>query len=155
MDIINHYEKRFKTEIIQFPHPAAIDFIRSGRRMNFGDAEKFARKKTGETWLLSGIRKNDSFSRRGMIAGSDNGIDYKQKKAYPIMNWTDKEVMFYIKQNKLPLPVDYRHGVKHEFNTLTVEFLNFLKHHYPDDFKRCLKIYPFLEIKLKRAEMYE
>ena len=82
------------------------------KKLKQGDIESFIRNKFNIKWLAYGYRKTDSLERRGILKNVINGIDEKYNKLYPITDWSAKDVMKYIKNEKLLLPIDYNYGFR-------------------------------------------
>jgi 3'-phosphoadenosine 5'-phosphosulfate sulfotransferase (PAPS reductase)/FAD synthetase len=116
--------------------------------------EAVIRQKYGAKYLAQGIRKQDSMARRGMLANLPYGVDERNGKLYPIAEWTTKQVMSYIKMNKLMLPVEYSMGQNRDFYIPNAEGMLFLKNNFPEDYNKVIAVFPQLESMSKRVEMY-
>jgi sulfate adenylyltransferase subunit 2 len=53
--------------------------------------------------------------------------------------------MSYIKLHKLPLPIEYQHGWKHDFSVPDIDGLVYLKNNFPDDYRKVIAEFPRLE----------
>jgi len=142
--IIDHYEKRWNVKIHQQPHYGTLS-MKTGKKHKMGDIERGLRVKFDISYIAQGIRRDESVARRGQLAHLPYGIDEKYKKLYPIANFSAKDVMAYIKLNKLPLPVEYSHGFKHDLSVPDVDALVYLKHNFPNDYKKVIDDFPQLE----------
>jgi len=134
--IIEHYEKRWNIKIHQQPHFGTLS-LKIGKKYKMADIDI--------SYIAQGVRRDESLARRGMLAHLPYGIDEKYKKLYPIADFSAKDVMAYIKLNKLPLPAEYSHGWKHDFSVPDVDGLVYLKNNFPNDYKKVIAEFPQLE----------
>jgi len=142
--IIDHYESRWHVRIHQQPHYGALS-LKTGKRHKMGDIERGLRVKYDISYIAQGIRRDESVARRGQLAHLPHGIDEKYRKVYPIADFSAKDVMAYIKLNRLPLPMEYSHGLKHDFSVPDVDLLVYLKNNFPADYKKVIAEFPHLE----------
>jgi len=142
--IIEHYEERWNIRIHQQPHFGKLS-LKTGKKYKMADIEHGLRAKFDISYIAQGIRRDESIARRGMLKHLPHGIDEKYKKLYPIADFSAKDVMSYIKFNKLPLPVEYSHGWKHDFSVPDVDGLVYLKNNFPNDYKKVIAEFPHLE----------
>lgn len=159
---LRYYEKRYKTEIIRIPHFETSDFYRYGtfrpadpyvRIVSITEEYDYLRLKTGADWIACGERISDSIVRRAMIKNSGS-VDHKRGRLYPIAEWNKKEVLHYIKMNKLYLsPENKKLGFS--FRSLAGEELAAIKRMYPADYEKILHYYPLAGAAVKRFETYE
>lgn len=116
------------------------------------DTYEYLRQKTGIHWIAAGERCADSIVRNAMIKKSGS-IDYKRGRFYPLAYWKKNEVIHYIKYKKLYLsPEQKRLGFS--FRSLAGSELAIIKEHYPRDYEKILKVYPFAEAGVKRFLEY-
>jgi len=142
--IIEHYEKRWNIKIHQQPDFTNLS-LKTGKKYKMSDIERGLRAKFNISYIAQGVRRDESMARRGMLAHLPYGIDEKYKKLYPIADFSAKDVMSYIKLNKLPIPVEYSHGWKHDFSTPNVDGLIYLKNNFPNDYKKVIAEFPHLQ----------
>jgi 3'-phosphoadenosine 5'-phosphosulfate sulfotransferase (PAPS reductase)/FAD synthetase len=145
--IIEHYEKRWKIKIHQQPHFDSMA-LKTGKKYKMADIEHGLRAKFNISYIAQGVRRDESMARRGMLAHLPYGIDEKYKKLYPVVDFSAKDIMAYIKLNKLPLPVEYSHGWKHDFSVPDVDGLVYLKNNFPNDYKKVIAEFPQLEARV-------
>lgn len=163
--IIRWCERRYKIEVDYFPHwtlGLAYKYAiymphRTGtdqwRDMKQVDVENAARQKTGAEWLAMGHRMTDSIERVAMLKGIA-GIDTVGRRVYPLWRWNEAAVVAYMRMKKLPRPPKLTilkrsmSGVSFEEDTLL-----FLRDHFPDDYAKILKVFPYADAKLARFEM--
>jgi len=153
-EILKYYENRFNIKIHQIPHNElmthqAKSYDKKGKKSyKMGDMEDIIRRKFNVEWLIYGYKKQDFLTRR--IQLNQTGlIDDKYKKLYPVGNWTDKEIFYYLEKNKLPLPIEYNYGFNN-IDTYKGDALLFVYNNYPDDFKKIQAQYPFIGAELLR-----
>jgi 3'-phosphoadenosine 5'-phosphosulfate sulfotransferase (PAPS reductase)/FAD synthetase len=145
--IIDHYEKRWNIKIHQQPHFTPLS-LKTGKKYKMADIERGLRAKFNISYIAQGVRRDESMARRGMLAHLPYGIDEKYKKLYPIADFSAKDVMAYTKLNKLPLPVEYSHGLKHDFSVPDVDMLIYLKNNFPNDYQKVVAEFPQLEARV-------
>jgi hypothetical protein len=102
--ILQHYEKRYGISIDRLPDSSYI-FLKTGKKHTLAHIEADIRYKYDISYLASGMRRDETFSRRGQLAHIPSGIDEKYKKLYPVINFTKKDILSYVKLHKLPMPI--------------------------------------------------
>jgi 3'-phosphoadenosine 5'-phosphosulfate sulfotransferase (PAPS reductase)/FAD synthetase len=142
--IIDYYETYWHIKIHQQPDPTSLS-MKTGKKYRLADVEHGLRAKYNISYIAQGIRRNESMARRGMLAHLPYGIDERNKKLYPIADFSDKMVMSYVKLHKLPLPIEYNHGAKHDFSVPDVDDLVYLKNNFPNDYRKVIEEFPHLE----------
>ena len=142
--IIDYYERLWHIEIRQEPHYGALS-LKTGKKYKMSDIEHGLRKQFDISYIAQGIRRDESLARRGMLAHLPDGIDERNKKVYPIADYSAKQVMTYCKLNRLMLPVEYQHGWKHDFSVPDIEGLVYLKNNFPSDYAKVINEFPSLD----------
>ena len=156
---LQYYEKKHGIKVLRLPHPDVCEFFHYGSFrpgdptfpiMSFNEVFHHIRVETGIYWIACGERAKDSLFRLGLmnIAGS---IDENKGRFYPLAQWNKKEVLAYIKKNKLKLG-DESKILGSSFWGLHGKCLIEIKKHFPDDYARILNLYPFAEAGVKREE---
>lgn len=143
--LLRYYEKRWDCKIHRRPSFESLNLIQKDKKYKMADIEAGLRAEFDISWIAQGIRKDESLARRGMLAHLPFGIDEKYKKVYPISDWSAKKVLSYCKLNKLPLPVEYQHGLKHDFYIPDAQLLLYLKNNFNKDYKKVIETFPQLE----------
>lgn len=155
------YEKKYQTEIIRIPHMDVSEFFRYGSfrppddtfpLVSINDIYHYLRLQTDIWWIAAGERINDSIVRRAMIKKSGS-IDTQRGRIYPVVMWKKREVIDYIKYHKLYLGEDSR-KLGFSFKSLWGKELAMLKEHFPDDYEKVIRQYPFAEAGVRRFEQY-
>ncbi|MCL1995556.1 MAG: phosphoadenosine phosphosulfate reductase family protein [Defluviitaleaceae bacterium] len=152
-----YYQKRYNTEILQLPHPATVDMLRTGSlserhanmvKVSFNDAYNYARNYFDIGWIASGIRISDSIFRSSMIKNSGT-IDHKRKIIYPVARWRKKDILEYIKRNRLIL--DRFSQIKgNSFGGFIKSELDVIVQHFPQDWQKIKEYFPYVEVMLRQ-----
>ena len=159
--MLRRYEDKYNTEIIRIPHFECSDFLKYGSFtmadwnvdiVGITDTYEYLRQKTGIYWIAAGERCADSIVRNAMIKKSGS-IDYKRGRFYPLAYWKKNEVLHYIKQKKLYLSPEQK-TLGFSFRSLAGCELAVIKEHYPEDYEKILKVYPFAGAYVERYEIY-
>lgn len=159
--MLRWYEKKYKTEIIRIPHFEVSEFLKYGsftvyddnvEIVRINDTYNYMREKTGIHWIAAGERCADSIVRNAMIKHSGS-IDYKRGRFYPIAYWSKKEILEYIKYKKLYLSPEQK-KLGFSFRSLDGSELTIVKEHYPKDYEKILKVYPFAGAGVERYQRY-
>jgi len=159
--MLRRYEERYNTEIIRLPHFEASNFLKYGSFTQFdmnvdivgiNDTYAYLRQETGIHWIAAGERCADSIVRNAMIKKSGS-IDYQRGRFYPLAYWKKQEVLQYIKYKKLYLSPEQK-KIGFSFRSLAGNEVAVIKEMYPDDYKKILKVYPFIGAGVKRFGEY-
>ncbi len=144
-------EKYPKVKLIQVPHWNLTYILKSGmyctpspniKLMKLADIDKSIRLKTGINYSFLGMKKADSLNRRLMLNTYENGIN--EGKCYPLQNWTNKDVLAYMKSKNLPQPVRYSSKASGGVG-FNLDCFLYLREHYPGDLKKILQAFPMSE----------
>lgn len=155
------YEKKYQIEIMRIPHMDVCEFFHYGsfRPCDFSfpivsinDIYKYVRLENDMWWIAAGERIDDSIVRRAMMKKSGS-IDVQRGRLYPVSAWKKREIMDYIKFHNLYLGQDSR-KLGFSYCSLWGKELSMLKQHFPDDYQKVLKLYPFAAAGVKRFEEY-
>lgn len=158
---LRKYERRYNIKIIRLPHFEVSNFMRYGtfrppdefvKIVSITEIYDYLRIETGINWIAAGERAADSIVRNAMIKKSGS-IDINRGRFYPLAHWKKKDVMQYIKQNKLYLPKDSRE-LGFSFRSLAGSELSVIKNAYPNDYEKILKLYPLASAAVERFEKY-
>jgi len=155
-------ERKYDVQIHRWPSHHALNNMRKNVYMNNlisnekmpriyqVDTERSIRRKTGIRWLCYGMRMQDSLQRRAMIS-SLGVVDTTGKRVYPIYRWHNDDVYAYLRATKTPIPCMY--GSKLSANvSFEPHTLLYLNEHYPDDFNKMAKVFPFVKAQVARHE---
>ena len=142
---IQYAEKKYSNVIFyQTPHYCLNSFVKNGylgikkdskiQKNTVSKIDDKFRLILGVNYSVYGFKKTDGITRRFMLNDTDNGINAKTNKCYPLMNLKNKDVLRYINENNLIQPFNY--GTlkpSSGCDISTPEFLYYLKNKYPDD----------------------
>jgi len=151
--ILTYYEKRYGHEIERIAHPDCAYLVNNRvktRKLRISDVEKMLRSDFESDWIAWGYRKAESLERRGQLALAPQGIDWKYRKLFPIAEWSRRHVEAWVRDRRLLIPPEYRHGFR-DINTFKGESLLYIFRNYPDDYARIVAMYPDVEGELMRA----
>lgn len=155
------YEKKYQTEIIRIPHMDVSEFFHYGSFrisdssfpiVSINDIYQYIRLQTDTWWIAAGERIDDSIVRRAMMKKSGS-IDVQRGRIYPVLAWKKREIIDYIKFHNLYLGQDSK-KLGFSFKSLWGKELAMLKHYFPQDYEKILRLYPFAAAGVKRYEDY-
>lgn len=139
-------------EFVQVPHWNLSHILRSGlccvpnpkvKLLKLADVEKSMKLKYGIDYVLYGMKKADSMNRRIML--NRMGFPYEQNGAcYPLADWTQKEILSYMRQRKLPEPIRYSKKASGGVG-LNIECFLWLRENNPEDLKKIVNVFPMAE----------
>lgn len=137
-----------KIRIVQVPHWNLTYILRSGmfctpnpniKLMKLADIDKSIKLQTGVVHSFLGMKKADSLNRRLMLNGYENGQN--NGLVYPLQDWTNKDVLAYIKSKGLPQPVRYSKKASGGIG-FNIDCFLWLRENYPEDLKKILQAFP-------------
>lgn len=146
------FEQQYNTKILRVPHFEDSEFYRYGSFrepdetvpiVKINDIYNEIRSQTGAYWIMGGEKIADSIVRRPMLKGS-GCIDEGRGRFYPLIDWRKRDVLQYIKLNKLYLP-RFQRELGFSFHSLAGKELSVIKRIYPDDYQRILQFFPEAE----------
>lgn len=112
--------------------------------IKLADVVRSIRLKTGIEYVFLGMKKADSMNRRLMLARFEEDDYISNGQAYPLAEWTQKEVLSYMKFHGIPEPV--RYSLKASSGTgFNVDCFLWLRKNFPDDLQRIYKVFPMSE----------
>jgi sulfate adenylyltransferase subunit 2 len=167
LDHINKYikyaEVTYDVKFIQVPHYCLPSMMRSGhlgikrvekiKNITLSHITESVRMKSGIEWCFFGFKQSDSLNRRCMLRTYEGNTISPTKKAYPLSEWKNRDVLAYIKQNRLISPINY--GGKTQSSGTDIEDINFLlwcKKHYPVDYRKIIEMFPLADMKIFEYE---
>ena len=135
-------------EFVEIPHWNLSYILRSGlycvpnpkvRLIKLADVIHTMKLKYRINTVFLGMKKADSMNRRLMLKGYQ---DYqKNGNVYPLAEWTQREILAYMRQNRLPKPVQYSKKASGGVG-FNPECFIWLKQNYPQDLDKILKAFP-------------
>lgn len=153
---MNWAKRKYNVEFIQLPHFCNYTYIKAGymgikqdktiKTYNLSNITDIARKKTGIDWVIFGMKQSDGLNRRIMLRGYYlNAVNEKSRKAYPLSEWSNKDVIAYIELNNLIRPIKYNSDRSQGFEPSNINYLLFLKNNYPNDLKKLISVFPMAQ----------
>ena len=139
-------------EFVEVPHWTLTYLFRGGvyceprkvKVMKLRDVVDSVKRKYGIEYVFLGMKKADSLNRRLMLKGYEPTYENKGL-VYPLADWTQKEVLTYMRQHHLPAPVRYSlkaaGGVG--FNE---ECFLWLRENCPQDLEKIYQVFPLSRI---------
>jgi len=138
-----------KIELIQIPHWNLTYILKSGmycvpnpkvKLLKLADVVKSMKLKYGIDYVFLGMKKADSMNRRLML--NRMGFPYeKSGLVYSLADWTQKDILAYMKQKGLPEPVRYSKNASGGVGFNPECFL-WLEKNYPEDLEKIYGVFP-------------
>lgn len=155
LEHINRWINWIKTkypniEFVQIPHWNLTYILRGGlycvpnpkiKLLKLGDVVKSMKLKYNIKYCFLGMKKADGTNRRLMLNG------YKEKKyennglVYPLANWTQKQILSYMKQKQLPQPVRYGKKASNGVG-FNIDCFLWMETNYPQDLEKMYQVFP-------------
>lgn len=138
-----------KIELIQIPHWNLTYILKSGlycvpnpkvKLLKLADVVKSMRLKYGINYVFIGMKKADSMNRRLML----NKMDFPYEKngmVYPLADWTQKDILSYMRQHNLPEPIRYSRNASGGVG-FNLECFLWMREHYPSDLEKIYAAFP-------------
>lgn len=142
-----------KAEFVQVPHWNLTYILRSGlycvanpkvKTMKLADVVKAMRLKYGIGYCFLGMKKADGMNRRLMLKGYEDSYYENAGLVYPLAEWTQKDILAYMKQHNLPEPI--RYSLKASSGVgFNEDCLLWMRENYPQDLEKIYKTFPMAE----------
>lgn len=142
-----------KIEFVQIPHWNLSYILRGGlycvpqpkvKLIKLADVVKAIRLKYGINHVFLGMKKADGMNRRLMLKGYQENDYENEGFVYPLADWTQKDILAYMKQHNLPEPV--RYSIKASSGVgFNLDCFLWLEKHYPQDLQKIYKVFPLAE----------
>lgn len=142
-----------RIEFVQMPHWNLTYILRGGmycvpnpdvKLLKLADVVKAMRKKYGIEYVFLGMKKADGMNRNLMLKEYEAQGYENNGLVYPLAEWTQKEILAYMRQKKLPQPVRYSLKASSGVGFNTDCFL-WLRKHYPQDLQKIYEVFPMSE----------
>lgn len=151
---VNWCKNRYpKVEFMQVPHWNLSYILRGGlycvpnpkvKLIKLADVVKAIRLKTGIKYVFLGMKKADGMNRRLMLKGYEANDYVNNLQAYPLADWTQKDVLSYMKMHGIPEPI--RYSLKASSGTgFNIECFLWLRENYPQDLQKIYDTFPLSE----------
>lgn len=148
---INWTKARYpKIEFVQVPHWNLTYILRGGmycvpnpevRLLKLADVVKAMQLKHGVYYTFLGMKKADGMNRRLMLNGYEEKGYENNGMCYPLADWTQKDILAYMKQNNLPEPVRYGNKASNGIG-FNIDCFLWLRSNYPVDLQKIIKAFP-------------
>lgn len=148
---INWTKARYpKIEFVQVPHWNLTYILRGGmycvpnpevRLLKLADVVKAMQLKHGVYYTFLGMKKADGMNRRLMLNGYEEKGYENNCMCYPLADWTQKDILAYMKQNNLPEPVRYGNKASNGIG-FNIDCFLWLRSNYPVDLQKIIKAFP-------------
>lgn len=139
-----------KIEFVQVPHWNLTYILRGGmycvpnpevKLLKLADVVKAMQLKYGLYYTFLGMKKADGMNRRLMLKGYEASGYENNGMCYPLADWTQKDVLSYMKQNGLPEPVRYSLKASNGVG-FSLDCFLWLRENYPQDLERIYQVFP-------------
>ena len=151
---VNWVKSRYpKVEFMLVPHWNLSYILRGGlycvpnpkvKLIKLADVIRAIRLKTGIDYVFLGMKKADGMNRRLMLKGYTEADYIHNYQAYPLADWTQKDVLSYMKQRGIPEPV--RYSLKASSGTgFNIDCFLWLRENYPQDLQKIYRTFPMSE----------
>ena len=142
-----------KVEFIEVPHWNLTYILRGGlycvpnpkvKLLKLADVVKSIRLKYGVYYTFLGMKKADGMNRNLMLKGYEQKGYENNGMVYPLADWTQKDVLAYMKQKGLPMPV--RYSLKASSGTgFNLDCFLWLRDNFPQDLQKIYSVFPMAE----------
>lgn len=141
---------------IEVPHFALPSYHQIGfmgceeipnqRKLRLRDIDDKLKAHLGIEWSFYGFKQSDSLNRRLMLRGYDEeAINRDSNKCYPLSVYKNRDILHYIDRHHLIQPERYGLAQSSGTSIQDVEYLLFLREHYPSDLAKVLQVFPLVE----------
>lgn len=137
-------------EVLQLPH-WNLSYVRRGGMYCIPDPKQKllklrnvidqAREQTGISPVFLGMKKADSMNRRLMLNTYEAAHYTNGGMAYPLATWTQKEVLAYMQQKRLPMPVRYGKNASNGIG-FNLDCFLWMEKNAPADLQRMYEAFP-------------
>jgi 3'-phosphoadenosine 5'-phosphosulfate sulfotransferase (PAPS reductase)/FAD synthetase len=161
---IEYLENRYSVKILKIPHWMLGDcyaggyyrdttsYTDSAPHITVKDVEIYIAEVTGCDWFATGQMMCESMERSAMIKAVGQ-VDEVNHRIYPLAEWSPIRVKEYLSQRDIKLSPEYQF-LRRSIGDLRPENLDCLKTHFPDDYERVKRVFPYVEA-LQARKQYE
>lgn len=138
-----------KIELVQIPHWNLTYILRSGmycvpnprvKLLKLNDVVKSMRLKYGIYYTFVGMKKADGMNRRLMLKRYEPAYENKGL-VYPLADWTQKDILSYLRQKGLPTPVRYGNKASNGIG-FNLDCFLWLRERFPQDLEKIYRAFP-------------
>lgn len=148
---INWVKTRYpNVEFVQIPHWNLTYILRSGlycvaqpkiKLLNLSMVVDALRKKYNINYVFLGMKKADSMNRRLMLMTYKDVHLVNKGMCYPLSEWTQKEILSYMRQRRLPNPVRYGKNASSGIG-FNDDCFSWLEKNCPGDLEKIYAVFP-------------
>ena len=150
-------------EFVQIPHWNLTYILRSGlyctphprqKLLKLMDIEKALRLKYNTDWIFLGMKRADSMNRNLMITQFKDAHYTDNLQAYPLAEFSQKQILSYMKMHNLPEPVQYglsqagaeaKVGKASNGIGFNLDCLLWLEKNFPEDLQKIYQTFPLCQ----------
>ncbi|MBO7617280.1 MAG: phosphoadenosine phosphosulfate reductase family protein [Bacteroidales bacterium] len=142
-----------KVEFVQVPHWNLTYILRAGlfctahkevKLMKLRNVINSINLQYGTKYTFLGMKKADGMNRRLMLLGYEQQCYENAGLVYPLADFTQKDVLAYMKQHNLPTPVRYGKSASSGCG-FGLDFFLWLREKFPQDLKKVYAAFPLSE----------
>ena len=137
-------------EVVQMPH-WNLSYVRRGgmyclpdpdqRLYKLRDTINMAKEQIGDLPVFLGMKKADSMNRRLMLDTYKASHYTNAGLAYPLATWTQKEVLAYMRQRRLPTPIRYGKNASNGIG-FNLDCYLWMENNAPQDLQHMYEAFP-------------
>lgn len=165
LEHINRWIKWVKTrypnvEFLEIPHWNLTYILRSGlyctphpkqKLLKLMDVIKALRLKYNTQWVFLGMKKADGMNRNLMITRFKDSHYTDNYQAYPLAEFSQKQILSYMQFHRLPQPVMYslatsgddaKVGKASNGIGFNIDFFLWCRENYPQDLEKIYNVFP-------------
>lgn len=150
-------------EFLEIPHWNLTYILRSGlyctphpnqKLLKLADIQKALRLKYNTQWVFLGMKKADGMNRNLMITRMKDNHYTDNYQAYPLAEFSQKQILSYMQMHQLPMPVMYslatsgdgaKVGKASNGIGFNLDCMLWLEKNYPSDLARIYSVFPLSE----------
>ena len=151
---VNWVKARYpNVEFVQIPHWNLTHILRNGlycvpnpnvKILTLSDVVNAMQLRFGIYYSFLGMKKADSMNRRLMLQGLESSGYESNGLVCPLSDWTQKDVLSYMRQRSIPMPVRYSKNASGGVG-FNIECFLWMRENYPQDLDRITKAFPMSE----------
>lgn len=150
-------------EFVEIPHWCLSYILKGGlycvpnpqvKLMSLRDTVKSIRLSTGLYYVFLGMKKADGMNRRLMLLGYADNLYENLGMVYPLAEWTQKDVLAYMRQQRMPTPVRYGMAASSGIG-FNLDCFLWMREHYPEDLQKVFQTFPLAEREMWKLEQQQ
>ena len=139
-----------KIEFVQVPHWNLTYILRGGmycvanpkvKLLKLADVVNSMKLKYNIDYVFLGMKKADGMNRLLMLKGYEVNNYINEGLCYPLAEWSQKDILTYMKQKGLPQPV--RYSLKASSGVgFNLDCMLWMEKFFPEDLQKIYKVFP-------------